>query len=317
MIVLGTNKNAFYEENPKGNVTCNSYENWDVLNHGTHIVENVCKSKNYNVDREPNEDNLTHLDIMFTNIKVVDVDEKKKRITVDITAMALWEDTRIRTIQSKDNRAVRLPSITKGGGSPVIWNPFFTARISPLAKVRYVFDPTMIQMSFVHRQLATNLFETHITSANTLLLASRIDWSLTISCGFDFSTFPFDKNDCLLQMTFLNSNVTLHNNKPNSATQINQKYSSEGFEIFTEASKPKLEVEPILGVDMYYIRFNISMKRQVGKYVYQYYVPCITIVMAASFSFIIPLSAIPGRVALMVTQFLTLTNIFINQMVRI
>ena len=43
--------------------------------------------------------------------------------------------------------------------------------------------------------------------------------------------------------------------------------------------------------------------------------PCIAIVIATSFSFIIPLSAIPGRVALIVTQFLTLTNIFINQMV--
>ena len=42
----------------------------------------------------------------------------------------------------------------------------------------------------------------------------------------------------------------------------------------------------------------------------------IAIVVVAQISFIIPMSAIPGRVALVVTQFLTLTNIFIHEMVR-
>ena len=37
--------------------------------------------------------------------------------------------------------------------------------------------------------------------------------------------------------------------------------------------------------------------------------------MIAIISFIIPLSSIPGRVALVVTQFLTLTNIFIHSTV--
>ena len=65
------------------------------------------------------------------------------------------------------------------------------------------------------------------------------------------------------------------------------------------------------------MRVDIVLERQVSKYIYQYYIPCITIVIATSFSFIIPLSAIPGRVALIVTQFLTLTNIFINQVVSL
>ena len=314
IIVIGTNENAFYEENRKGNVTCQANKNLDVLNHDN---QNVCISKDYNVDREPDEEHATHLDIIFPNIKVINVEEKKKRLTIDITAASVWEDNRISILQSKDNRAVRLPSTSKGDSTPVIWNPFATARISRLKKIRYVFDPTKIQMSLVPRQLAQNMFQIDINSATTFLVGSRIDWSFTASCNFNFSTFPFDRNMCLLEMGFLNSNVIMHNHKPNSSKEMDRIHTSDGFDIFIEPLEPRLEVDPILGVNIHHMRFNIAMKRQLSKYIYQYYIPCIAIVTASSFSFIIPLSAIPGRVALMVTQFLTLTNIFINQMVRI
>ena len=64
------------------------------------------------------------------------------------------------------------------------------------------------------------------------------------------------------------------------------------------------------------IGFDVTLKRNVMPYVMQYYVPCCAIVLVSQISFIIPLSAIPGRVALLVTQFLTLTNIFIHQQVN-
>ena len=65
------------------------------------------------------------------------------------------------------------------------------------------------------------------------------------------------------------------------------------------------------------IGFDIELTRIVLPYILQYYLPCCCIVMVSFISFIVPLSALPGRVGLMVTQFLTLTNIFIHQMVSI
>ena len=65
------------------------------------------------------------------------------------------------------------------------------------------------------------------------------------------------------------------------------------------------------------IGFDIELKRIVLPYTLQYHLPCCCIVMVSFISFIVPLSALPGRVGLMVTQFLTLTNIFIHQMVSI
>ena len=61
--------------------------------------------------------------------------------------------------------------------------------------------------------------------------------------------------------------------------------------------------------------FDIKLQRFIQPYVFQYYFPCAAIVIISQISFTIPVSAIPGRVGIIVTQFLTLTNIFIYQMV--
>ena len=64
------------------------------------------------------------------------------------------------------------------------------------------------------------------------------------------------------------------------------------------------------------VGFNVTLVRIIQPYLYQYYFPSIAIVVVSQISFMIPLSATPGRIALVVTQFLTLTNIFIHQMVK-
>ena len=69
------------------------------------------------------------------------------------------------------------------------------------------------------------------------------------------------------------------------------------------------------GNDM--VGFNIQMFRGIQPFILEFYLPCIAIVLVSQISFVIPLTALPGRVALLVTQFLTLTNLFIHAMVKI
>ena len=64
------------------------------------------------------------------------------------------------------------------------------------------------------------------------------------------------------------------------------------------------------------IGMNIKIERILSPFLLKYYFPCIGIVLLSSMSFAIPVTAIPGRVGLLVTLFLTLTNLFIHQMVR-
>ena len=65
-----------------------------------------------------------------------------------------------------------------------------------------------------------------------------------------------------------------------------------------------------------HVVFDIEMHRFLQPFFMHYYAPCILIILVTHASFIIPPDCIPGRVALLATQFLTLVNIFINQQVN-
>ena len=64
------------------------------------------------------------------------------------------------------------------------------------------------------------------------------------------------------------------------------------------------------------VGFHIAMSRLKTPFFLKYYIPSIAIVIVSEIGFMVPLTAIPGRVALLVTNFLTLVNLFIYQMVR-
>ena len=58
--------------------------------------------------------------------------------------------------------------------------------------------------------------------------------------------------------------------------------------------------------------FNIILTRHYAKYLYIYYLPSALFVITSWVSFLIPPEVVPGRMALLVTLFLVLINIFNN-----
>ena len=91
---------------------------------------------------------------------------------------------------------------------------------------------------------------------------------------------------------------------PNSFIHSSKRYEAAGFDVsihFGNLSNG--------------IGFDMDIRRLILPYVFEYYLPSIAIVLVSFISFIVPLSSLPGRIGLIVTQFLTLTNIFIHQMV--
>ena len=59
----------------------------------------------------------------------------------------------------------------------------------------------------------------------------------------------------------------------------------------------------------------LKLERCLLPYIMKYYLPCVAMVMVSFISFLLSLNSIPARVALLVTLFLTLTNILIAQQV--
>ena len=91
-----------------------------------------------------------------------------------------------------------------------------------------------------------------------------------------------------------------------------QSYAKLGWDITTSVTEEVITNKTVVT----YIGLHIRMRRNYNPYVFQYYMPAAAIVIISQISFIIPPSSIPGRVGLVATQFLTLTNIFISEMVR-
>ena len=65
------------------------------------------------------------------------------------------------------------------------------------------------------------------------------------------------------------------------------------------------------------VGFDIEMERILKPYIMEYYLPCVASILVSHIGFVIPVKSIPGRAALLVTQFLSLINLFIAGMVRI
>ena len=90
---------------------------------------------------------------------------------------------------------------------------------------------------------------------------------------------------------------------------LDWKYTGNGFEITIKPLGTLVDPNTIMQNSTGEFGFDIKLQRIIQPYVFQYYFPCAAIVIISLISFLIPLSAIPGRVGVMVTQFLSMTSI--------
>ena len=303
---------------------CNASQKWkNMVLHGKKIQDACIKNDYYAIDA-PGDKKNTKVFIYAQDIKVVNVDELKKTMTIDLTASAMWQDDRIMVNYHENRSYIDLNPLSKDS-MPELWTPYVYVSIDNMKIRRYILDPITMQIGFVHIKFMEDFAGiSNIFPTNSSLIWSDIAWSLTVSCSYDFSSFPFDKNICPFRMMFWDMDI-IWQLETNSMWQLNK--NSEPFNEPVEQHSDGFGIQMTLvppqktsGTDNHYqtsIGLDIAIKRLASKYIFQYYLPCCAIVATASFSFLIPFSAIPGRVALLVTQFLTLTSIFINVLVRI
>ena len=307
---VDNDNNTSVEESSKDAFSCNLCLNQNLVTKYNKVIKNVCVTKHYDPGNDPKD---AHLRLTFQDTKIVNIDDKKKTITLDIIAQIFWEDKRITAFFHDSNPYIELPPVT-AEEPPIIWTPFQYMYILNLRSRRYLTDPYMINLGLLTVESANQMIDNVIFSGEFPVVASYISWSLVISCPFNFPNFPFDKTKCPLTIRFRSVDASFETSKKTFIDFMEQT-DMDGFKIgLKQTDVNKTSWANINATEM---KVDIVLERQVSKYVFQYYIPCITIVIATSFSFIIPLSAIPGRIALIVTQFLTLTNIFINQMVSL
>lgn len=256
-------------------------------------VRGVCLPSGYDKNQRPNVHGITNVSISINHQKILEVHETEKTFEVDVKISFIWEDNRIRTALKEGHDYIKMLPDTK---LPDIWNPDFN--VGNMKKAMPV------NAQFVFSEL--RIFKNSTISSGTTVLNITKEFRVTVFCEFRFKNFPFDIQKCRFQLSSRDPE-TLHGYlyDPSNTLHLTKEYESDGFDVTITFRN---YTNGIVG-------FDIELKRLMYASVYQYYLPCFAIVVVSFISFIIPLSAIPGRVALVVTQFLTLTNIFIHQMV--
>ena len=292
-------------ESIEKDILCGNLDgNWERWN----ITKDTCIKKDYMVNEPPNSDGTTPLLAGDWNTSIIAIDEKKKTIEIGLNVELIWEDTRISTSFANGTKYRGLPLIRKNL-PPYMWTP--SNEIARVKAVKYLHDPIV----YNYVQLVSNtLVKRNIYYQNATLIRAHIEWHVIISCNFDFSKYPFDDQSCYNEITIWDANVTLYDLYLGYSDEIKSTVK-QGFVIKKELAQSSYGEHELYG---YFSTFGYKfyIKRIIAPYFYQYYIPCLAIVIVSLLSFMIPILAIPGRVGLVVTQFLTLTNLFIHQRVR-
>ena len=272
------------------------------------LEKNVCLMPDYASNELPKAYNwlVTTVKIYLLHVYVMEINENKNQITVEILQYIDWREPRIRANFTTAHSKAKIKVSTKSAQR--IWYPDLDIYTKDLKEWKSLYDPLLYQEMYIWNGKNQTLVK----------LSALKAWKATISCKFDFSYFPFDTQNCAFRQFGSSQNLQLTSNCRGKPAKLKNKPA--GFDAFLTSAGAYCEryaksktADDQVWMD---IGFNITLKRIIRPYLYQYYFPCIAIVVVSQISFMIPITATPGRIALVVTQFLTLTNIFIHQMVR-
>ena len=275
------------------------------------LVRNVCLLPDYQQNELPDHQNgITRVDFYLQEALVLEIDEKKDKIKVKISQLIEWGEPRLRANFSAVSKKIVQIKLSSNN-IEFLWHPDQDMYTENLEGWRSIYEPVLFQKLAVSER---PFLQKEEEGSNINSIHGWKDWTVTIYCKFDFSAFPLDTQNCRFRQ-FGTSQTIIPMMYP-SLSVDNFKYQAGEFQI---RINPTVDQSNITLVEeaKNSIGFNITLQRIYQPYIYQYYLPCVSIVLVSQISFIIPISAVSGRVGLVVTQFLTLTNIFIHLMVNI
>ena len=265
---------------------------------------------NYQRDEFPfvSESNR-YISIELREVTALHMDEDKNKLSLHIEQLYSWCDSRISANLSNTDSI-----LISGSYLPVIklslhnaekmWHPDLDIQ------TRHLLDRVSLHQPYVFKAMSlSSLKPVGMECENSLAVHAIKEWEATIYCKLDFTAFPFDVQSCDFVQVLA----------PTSKAAFKHKYANETLKLEGEALGYSFKTSLIgifnddfsgNGIDE--IGFNITLKRILSPYIYQYFWPSTACVLTTQVSFMIPLESIPGRVSLIVTVLLALINILID-----
>ena len=280
---------------------CKKWCEWDGQTYwcgGNLLERGVCTLSGYQPHITP-EKGGTKVLATILDQNVVAVNAKGGTVSIELTLMMQWTDPKIRTnFSEEDNENGGIGLHTSKADK--IWTPdLFIYR---LGDYKTYSESKQVKALAI---LPKNELDPTKVSVVLIMAAKTI-----IRCHFDLSAYPMDKQMCEFRFGSPSSEVTFVLHAPSQKYHTPKSFKAAEFYMAITF----VERDRIYSLDV--VGFNITMYRGIQPFILEFYLPCIAIVLVSQISFVIPLTALPGRVALLVTQFLTLTNLFIHAMVK-
>ena len=242
----------------------------------------------------------------ITHKKVREISDAKRTVTLDLSLTLMWMDYNIYTYKSSLREF--LQRNTKDEITPenakLVWKPDLP--------IYNLFDYKAFSSSFRMVSLRISR-ETHFDEGLCLagpMLQYDLETKVTIYCNLDFSAYPLDESNCKMLFGGQSSSLRFQLYDPENENHGNQSFHLSDLKVAVSVIE-----EPGSSPTEQKIGLKINIQRHLQPYILKYYLPCIIITLVSQCSFLIPLDALPGRVALVVTQLLTLTSLFIHEMV--
>ena len=285
---------------------------------GTLLSKSICIPKHYHKGEVPETPTLIDCRIEVNNIR--EVNDKRMRVTLEIYQESLWIDNRINSALSLNEFAVLNNNMID-----LLWKPDLWIENLHSFKLHSILEPTA-GLIILKKELCSNdgislktvrekrprvdhcgnLMENK-SKENTMIMYN-LEALVELNCNFNFANYPMDSQRCEfnLDSAYSYPDIVSINFEQGQFGATNNDLNLDEFTmniLFLDQSNET-------GVHMV-----IQLDRCILPYVIRYYLPCIAVVIVSLIHFFIPDDSIPARTVLLVTGFLTLTNILISQQV--
>ena len=279
-----------------------NFQGYTWKDDGELLAEGVCLKGDTKKHLVP-EPGRTRVMCHFERQKLRKVDSREQTISFDLFITMKWFDpnvkSRQRIINDHNNEMILSTSALRK-----IWTPDLVIQDLTALKIKDEWI-SLVKSKILGPDDMTEE-EGEDSSPPNIEVTYQIKSS--VYCKFDHARYPMDEQKC---------NITLGSSSFGAIFVLNDKNKGEknmhhNVSNFLVTSSLFDNQWHNSGNNTIGIQFTLT--HSTTPYFFKYYIPTMAITTVSMMGFAIPLSAIPGRVALLVTQFLTLTNLFIYEM---
>ena len=269
-----------------------------------------CLPKTYNMEKPPFVVTDTHrlnLAFRFDIREISKIDDRGQYLSIPMYFSVAWLENRLWINQS----ATAWDETVTGPQNEV------TEDINMMEEI-WIPDLEIYGLEdFGSKKVLKEMSGLRIKKDKTIEYNARV--TITVSCRMEFDNYPFDTHDCFFQVGsyyYFKDIVTCSSileppGYPLYIESFGRQRNLQYHVSFYDLTEDNKTVELSSGTYAA-CGFHVHLERKRHQLIFQIYLPCILFVMVSWISFLIRPSVVPGRMALLVTLFLMLVNIFNN-----